>query len=95
MGKWLEKVPRWVLVGIILSLAAPAAYALRAHIREDERQTTVLQEASNAIHDVSVIIDYNTREVDRLSTDVEKLMEAQKRLELLIVRHGLDRGDRE
>jgi hypothetical protein len=84
MNKILDKLPRWMLVLLVILLSAPAGYALKDHVDEDKKQSSDIRDLITVTENLKVVVEYNRELSDMNERSVEKQREYQMRMALLL-----------
>lgn len=95
MKDWLQSVPRWFLLGLVLALFPVVSYGFWGHLKQDAKQDEALSTLVSTVGNIVVVIEYNREGHEKNARTLEKAQAVQLRVERLLGRleEHLDKGD--
>jgi predicted negative regulator of RcsB-dependent stress response len=95
MKDWLQTVPRWFLLGLVLALFPVVSYGFWGHLQHDEKQDETLSILVNTVSNIVVVVEYNRKGHENNTRTLERAQDVQLRVERLLGRleEHLDTGD--
>ena len=95
MKGWLQSVPRWFLISLVLALFPVVSYGFWGHLQQDAEQDEALSILVQTVSNIVVVLEYNREGHEKNTRTLERVQAVQMRVERLLgkLEEHLDKED--